>query len=190
MDRTIFRAALRASAKVTFTAAIASCGGAVLSTPGDASPAIRGDGAPQADDAYGSLLADAADASPPPMACTPPPAASLLLYPGQPDAGVSEALFDCCMAVIGPDVPNVGIEFGEASAQDAKVLDCCAVVIDRIDSTYADLDAGAHARVALADAGLDIYSCCYALSYHGGITCAPWGPPVPPAMPDARTDVA
>jgi hypothetical protein len=188
MDPRIFRAALRVSAKVALTATITSCGGMIRSTPeGDAS------GDPSATtDADGALRADASqpnavDVAAPPMACDPPPPATLL--PGGsgifPDAGVSEALFDCCVGLLAAEVPKAGLSFAGDAATDPEVLGCCGVAISKVESSYTDPAAAEHFQGALRDAGLDIYTCCFALNFHGGIACAPWGPPMPPAMPQA-----
>jgi hypothetical protein len=187
MDPRIFRAALRASARVALTATLASCGGLIRSTPegdgpGDASPAIDANGAPLADVSQG----DAVDLAAPPRVCDPPPPMALLPVAGGsglfPDAGVSEALFDCCVGVLAAEVADAGPHFSEPATNDPEVLGCCAVAVAELESSYRPPGGSANVQAALQDAGLDIYTCCSALNFHGGYACAPWGPPMPPAV--------
>src|SRR5260370_27398882 len=224
MDYMVFRAALRASAKVALTATLASCAGIVQSTnradtrDGGASPSPTGtapiaiaprpamvderaylaDAARPATVDYAVSIADVPrpptvdDATPLPAACDPPPVASLLPEIKHLDARVSDETFECCVSLLAPELlldaqPRV---FTDAAAHDPNVLDCCAVAIYRVDRGYGDPDAGARDRGRLADAGLTSFNslrgCCAALAYPlvEGPTCTPWGPPMPPAMPE------
>jgi len=184
MDRLVFRAALRASAKVALTATIASCGGVIqASSGGDAS-----DTAPRTPaDGGGAVATDAPTDAP---ACQPPPMASLLPRAQHPDAVVPDGTFACCIDVLEPLLRTDAAfaTLSDAAASDPLVVDCCAAVVVRVDDDYADLDAGARDRAALADAGLGpewgpLEPCCAPIGIPEGPTCTPWGPPMPPAMP-------
>jgi hypothetical protein len=199
MDALAFRAALRASAKVALGVA-AGCGGAI-STASDGPPPTTADASVghDATDAVEAAVAfDAAiafDSGVGPVdvsvanACNPPPASSLL--PEQLDAGVviTDSTFDCCASwlstVAGVDS---GVGFSDAAAADPDVTACCAVVVVRLDGDrgawLADPDAG-HAALDrdFALAAPVRWSCCVETGFPGGPTCAPWGPPMPPAMP-------
>jgi hypothetical protein len=210
MDSIVFRAALRASAKVALTAMF-GCGGAVQSTSDESR-----DGAWPPEDSMASI-ADASNAplvdvrspyqgtgasadteaaavldvaAPPPGNCDPPAPGDLLPHSTHPDAGVSDSLFDCCVALLRADFEldaSVAGTLTDAQAHDPATLGCCAVVVSRLDSTF-----GGNAQVSaldeLSDAGVDTFACCPPLGYPTGPTCIPWGPPVPPAM--TKTEMA
>jgi hypothetical protein len=196
MDKMIFRAALRASAKVALTATFASCGGAIQTTSNSdgrdaASPSATRPSpatiAPPYDGAPG------ADVAPHPESCDPPPVASLFPEPLHSGVPISDETFDCCLAVLAPQLRSDAQlpVLSDAAAHDPSVLGCCGVAIYRIDHDYGDPDAGAHDQADLADAGLgpglgwsNLQPCCPPLSYPEGPTCTPWGPPMPPAMPE------
>jgi hypothetical protein len=202
MDSIIFRAALRASAKVALTATLGSCGGVIRSPAGDgpeggspppvstasvedASPEDASDEPPIAAlDSPEQALADV-DASPR-ASCNPPAPADLFPESAHRDAGVGQALFDCCVAVLGTELaPEGGVSsamLSDAAAHDPTVLGCCAVAVAGLDSTYGDSDAGRHAQAELAAVGVDIFACCSGLDWPSGPTCTAWGPPMPRAM--------
>jgi len=186
MDKLVFRAALRASAKVALTATIASCGGAIqASSSGDSSDAATRE--PVAEAGGETALADA---PPDGQACEPPAAASLLPRAQHPGAVVPDGTFACCLDVLGPLLRTDAqiATLSDAAAGDPLVVDCCAAVVVRVDDDYSDFDAGARDRAELADAGLGpqwgpLEPCCAPLGYPEGPTCTPWGPPMPPVMP-------
>jgi hypothetical protein len=189
MDYTVFRAALRASAKVAFTATIASCGGAIQSAESREANDAAVDASTVSDPVADAALAPSPrDGTTSPTACSPPSPASLA-----PEAGgsvqVTDDTFQCCIALIAPELRTDAIvpRFDDAAASDPAIVGCCDAVIYRLDHDYSG-DAGAADRAALADAGLG-YSeyaggCCPVVAYPEGPTCTPWGPPMPPAMPE------
>jgi hypothetical protein len=205
MDSTIFRAALRASAKVALTATLGSCGGTidaasreardgsppppVTSTLADASTAVLADVAAPgevADAADASLVV--ADVAPPPVGCDPLAAGELFPKGMHGDAGVTEPLFECCVtflgSAIGTDASWPLPMLPDAEANDPNILGCCAVAVYHLDSVSNDRDASVGASAELANAGVNTYECCQAIGYPVGVTCTPWGPPMPPAMPE------
>jgi hypothetical protein len=189
MDPTIFRAALRASAKVALTATLSSCGGTIHTTPQGGPPDATADAwladAPAAVDAF--VVAD----SPGPGTCNPPPVSSLLPEPNHPGIRIGDDLFDCCATTLGSAlVADSGLlDPADAAASDPRVLGCCAVAAYRLNADVGP-DAGAFYgdMGTLMDAGVNVNSnfldCCYALKDYQGPACTPWGPPMPPAMPD------
>jgi hypothetical protein len=196
MDSVVFRAALRASAKVALTASLSACGGAVQTTTSSETPDAF------ADTSSGTVLGEGAapsDAGRAANACAPPPVASLLPEQNHPDAAVADETFGCCVRMVAAsfEQPEGGFQpmLTDAAVHDPTVLGCCAAVVVRLDSDYsATLAAQEQDRAELTDAGLgqgtyDPAGCCEALSsqlalYPSGPTCSPWGPPMPPAMPD------
>jgi hypothetical protein len=179
MDYSVFRAALRAAAKVAITTSVVSCGGNVAAIT-----------APR-NDAGGSDVPDAARSVDPVSladtrsSCNPPAAASLLPEALHADAGVSEEVFACCASELGTLLdaaapPNVE---AEAAAGDPEAVNCCAAVVFRLDTDYRSIGAntltGDEALV-----GSVRWTCCAFADHPEGPTCTPWGPPMPPAMPD------
>jgi hypothetical protein len=221
MDAVVFRAALRASAKVALTATLSSCGGALQTTSGegpdalaDATPVTTGDEAAQGDAVAGDdavawdATVDAvfADAIPEASvfatteggACTPPPVASLFPEDQHPGVRISDTLFDCCVAFLGSALRLDGGAFQATEAGDLRITDaeandptfagCCAVTVYRLDMDYGVLDSGVRDSITLQEAGISTYptleyGCCYTVPGVNGLTCTPWGPPMPPAMP-------
>ena len=118
MNPSIFRAALRASAKAALGAAIAGCGGMVGSSAERAAPEAS---APEA--------AAAADATP--VDVTSPDAA-------QAEVGAcDQQSFDCCVALLEAVPPNDGgFAFPDAAVGNPEVQACCATVIARLDYDY------------------------------------------------------
>jgi hypothetical protein len=195
MDATIFRAALRASAKVALGATISSCGGSIHATAaGDAVPDASTDAGagdePVLTDARiegAAVVQDAEGVG----TCNPPVASSLIPEQDHPGVRIDDGLFDCCASTIGSDFfldggPQVTLD---AAAADPRIMGCCAVVVYRLN---ADLGDGAAISVddgTLQEAGLTgvwsdvITTCCIPLHDYFGV-CTPWGPPMPPAMPE------
>jgi hypothetical protein len=187
MDHLVFRAALRASAKVAFTATLVSsgiaCGGEITNDvvgddaaqdPGDArAVAVAVVDAPATVDVADTVVDASATCEP------PPPAASLL------DGGpvvVSSSTFSCCAATLAGALDGGIVAFTSGPGQDPAVRDCCAVVI-------VGHPAEANAA-AMSQANNAHWPCCEALGFPANLTgtllgtCTPWGPPMPPAMPD------
>jgi hypothetical protein len=235
MDSTVFRAALRASARVTLTAAIASCGGAIRSTADrGADGSTSANPAPDADDpldpasldaaldeptpldatalfdgmalaevkapsddatlpdAIGPTVTDAdtADAAPLPTSCQPPLPASLLPAQAHADAGVADGVLSCCVVRLESIVfrdAGVSTVDGDSVVHDPETLGCCAVAINHLDRRLFQPRTDASPSTdPLLDAGItwwNLHTCCAAVGYPAGPTCAPWGPPMPPAMP-------
>ncbi len=210
MDRLVFRAALRASAKVAFTAAIFGCGG------GTALPGPAGQEAPHADASSGhdgatpdhDILADAMaqdSASPGDstgsdgsagddaggdggggLLCMAPEPSTLFPEATHAGVNVTEATFTCCLDLLEPLVGEGGSELGDAGMLDPAARACCGAVVYRLDAEEAE--AGFDSpdrkleRAKLGFMGQD--ACCRSLKEPMGVTCTPWGPPVPPAMDD------
>jgi hypothetical protein len=194
MDSIVFRAALRASAKVALTASLSACGGAVQTTSTNETPDAF------ADTSSGAVVGEAAapsDAGRTENVCAPPPVASLLPEQSNPDAAVADETFACCVHVLAAssEQPDGYLPIlTDAAAHDPTVLGCCAAVVVRLDSDFSGtgVDPLTRDRGEVAEAGLDqVYDparCCEALGsqlalYPIGPTCSPWGPPMPPAMP-------
>ncbi len=168
----IHRSALRAAAKVALTLSTASmlgaCGAQV--TPGAAPPQD------DAGDVEASTDTAVADTVKVPDAIIDATACG----PITPDAATPSQL-KCCAAKVkaafDPGAPpDAGGEAGVGSP-DPAIQECCREVFTVDDPTL--------------DLGLTFehwQGCCFALSkgpsedgWHG---CTPWGPPMPPAMPE------
>jgi len=174
MDPLVFRAALRASARVAFTAALVGCGGTAISG-GNPDPDHGTDTGKPTDDA---------------SICNAPPPSSLF-HTGVPADSVNPSMFDCCMAELTPLIAtDSGIESPDAAAAaaaDPNVVACCGVVVFAVNhDTGPRPSAEAKAEVAAFDElGWGARSlCCTLLKWpEEGSTCEAWGPPTPPAMP-------
>jgi hypothetical protein len=198
MDATIFRAALRASAKVALGATMTSCGGSVLAgAQGDAPDAVadawvdasRGDepvlaDATRAEDALAEQDVHGGGT------CDPPAASTLIPEQNHPGVRVEDAIFDCCASMIGSRLFLDGAPQAtpDAAAGDPRILGCCAVVVYRLNADQVDAGAALSDEATLQQAGVDypsslIPTCCAPLQEWYGI-CNPWGPPMPPAMPE------
>jgi hypothetical protein len=199
MDRLVFRAALRVSAKVALGAAVAGCGGLVGSTAERAAPEA---GAPEAaavspeaapEDAAAPVDVALADGSQVKAgACDPSSPSSVLPEDTHADAaaGITESTFDCCLAVLEAVPPNEGgFEFPDAAFGNPEVQACCATVIARLDHDYRDSWALVDAAQAILQGDMRaaepiVNACCQVeLPAAYGPTCTPWGPPMPPQMP-------
>src|SRR5579883_1907500 len=103
MNRSVFRAALRASAKVALGAAVAGCGGMVGSTAEHA--------ATEASTSDASPVTDATSVDAAAGACDPPSASSVLPEGLHADAaaGISASAFDCCVALLEAVPPDDGV---------------------------------------------------------------------------------
>jgi hypothetical protein len=212
MDPLVFRAALRASARVAFTAALVGCGGTVISG-GTADPDHGTDmGTPTDEASTGPDVAtnteagteagtsleggtgfeagqvqEAAIPGDSGLACNAPPPSSLF-HTGVPASSVNASMFDCCMAELTPLIAtDSGTDSADAAAADPNVAGCCGVVVFAVNhDTGPDASAQATAEVAAFDElGWGARSlCCSLLKWPGGgTTCEAWGPPTPPAMP-------
>jgi hypothetical protein len=198
MDATIFRAALRASAKVALGATMTSCGGSIhAGAQGDAPDAVadawmdasRGDepvlaDAPPTEDALAEQDVHGGST------CDPPAASTLIPEQSHPGVGIGDGLFDCCASMIGSKLFRDGAPQGapDAAASDPRILGCCAVVVYRLDAEQDDAGATLPDQGTLQRAGIAYYTdlipaCCEPLQTWYGI-CTPWGPPMPPAMPE------
>ena len=158
MNRSVFRAALRASAKVALGAAFAGCGGMVGSTAEHA--------APEASTPVEASPLDAAQQKA--RACDPPS-------------------FDCCVALLeAVPLNDGGFAFPDAAVGNSEVHACCATVIARLDSdirqTNDQPDAATAEQQNEQTAAPVRWACCQVTPTEGP-TCTPWGPPMPPEMP-------
>ncbi len=92
------------------------------------------------------------------------------------DASVDGAVFTCCVAFLQPYTPTGFQMFGAAAASDPRVHDCCQAVVLHVDQDTQDYGN-------LPDD--ERFACCNLLDTPIGPACTPWGPPVPPEMPEA-----
>jgi hypothetical protein len=204
MDSAVFRAALRASAKVALTATLSSCGGSIQThtddTPdaiADASRAATLDVSTPVDAVPDDVILEASvdvatdDAVADAGECRPPPMASLFPEQSHPGVTISDDVFDCCVTLLASELGTDGQapQLTDAQAHDPTFLGCCAATIYRLDNDY--FDGGRQDFTTLAEAGLSIYStlyvgCCENIPPGNAVgpTCSPWGPPMPPAMPE------
>ena len=200
MDRRVFAAALRASAKVAFAAALVGCGGTVAAQHGQGAE----DAAEPTDDAS-SPTAEASPIETPDapgpgrdagrgwdaegLACNAPPP-SVLFHTDAGSGAVGKETFDCCLGELAPlraTEAGPAPEGADAAAADPATVACCGAVVFAADQDYAETNRGAVAMAELQE--LDDFgwagreTCCRVLDWPGGATCTPWGPPTPPAMP-------
>ena len=192
MDTLVFRAALRAAAKVALSVAAVGCGGCggIADSEGRVpSTADAGGDVGAMRDGATSPEAGSRDA----LACNPPPESDLLPEGLHVDAGASLGgpIFDCCAAQLASLVSadgSVAFQLPDAAVADPEVTACCAVLIARLDydqgSAASDPDASVTALQRDGKLAAPArWACCSALGHPDGPTCTPWGPPVPPAMP-------
>jgi len=188
MNRSVFRAALRASAKVALGAAFVGCGGAVTSTAEHAAPEATAADAASADATPVDVSSpDAAQAEA--AACDPPSPSSVLPEGLHADAaaGIGQSTFDCCVSMLEAVPPNDGgFEFPDAAVGNPEVQACCATVIARLDydmrTTINQPDASTAGQQDEQTAAPVRWACCQVTPSEGP-TCTPWGPPMPPEMP-------
>jgi hypothetical protein len=213
MDRLIFRAALRATAKVALTAVVFGCGGTVISAGAEDPGMDAGGGGDPRPDAAGADHETLADVAPPDAAvegavaeeasspieassaeagavCSAPDPSTLFPETSHLHAKVSESTFACCVDELAPLFGEGGTETSEAGAMDPSVTDCCAATVFYLDRARGDALAPARALAQAKLGFLGEESCCRVLSFPVGVTCTPWGPPVPPAMPGEVEEVA
>jgi hypothetical protein len=171
--RLALRAAAKAALSVTF---FTGCGGMEMAQSED-------DAAVEAD----PLRADAVahdDASPSDARRAPTDGASLLC--STPPIGshdpVSKETFECCDRVVQAALGDANILSDADTAQSADV-DCCNAIVTAANDDHKLWTENAHV----------VGACCQALEQDGISTltaeggfgaCDPWGPPVPPEMPD------
>jgi hypothetical protein len=162
MDSKIRREALRAAAKLAFgtlsSVALIGCGGKT-----DFSRDLSGGNE------------DRADLSGPPDAACAYPAAVVLSESFPAKANFTKAELDCCTAHV-----EARIESAPATAwAESDVGNCCNAIITAVDAgmmTYGDVTGSVR------------QTCCFSgnqeleQSRWNHNLCAPWGPPVPPAL--------
>jgi hypothetical protein len=193
MNALVFRAALRATARVAFTAAIVGCGGTVSEGNGDAakSEAATGkEGSAMGTDAMpGKDAGHVEDTAPPGdsgLMCNAPLPSSLFDQDAA-ESAVSDSMFNCCIAELEPLIGgDSGLGASDAEAADPNLVACCGVLVFAADNDHIE-PIGKEATAQLtsfANLGNDRRStCCDVLKEPSGPTCTPWGPPMPPAIP-------
>ena len=207
MNHFVFRAALRASAKVALGAAFAACGGVVGST---AAPSAAEAAAPDAASVDATPNAVSVDATPNAVsvdatpvdvsspldapkqeagACDAPSPSSVLPEGAHADAAaeIGQSTFDCCVAMLKVVLPDEGgLAFPDAAVGNPEVQACCATVIARLDydmrQTITQPDASTAEQQDERTAAPVRWACCQVTPSEGP-TCTPWGPPMPPEMP-------
>ena len=162
MRADIHRAALRAAAKLAFSATVLGCGGATATEPSptadDKTPADTSstDGGRVAHDS--GRHEDAAT-----MVCGP----AVTAY---------QTREECCTWVVQEAYPDGSpdLSFNPAPNVSADVRECCQVLAHAADERIADGGDGWRWK----DRGM----CCAVIGFEAAATCTPWGPAVPPAM--------
>jgi hypothetical protein len=167
MDVRTRRESLRVVAKLVFgaasTLALTQCGGKTATPRESSGNDVQFAPAPVAD-----------------AACTFPGAVRLYSPPEAP--AFTRAEVDCCMGHLAPRVAT-----GGSQVRDATFANCCNAIIAASDSgmiQFADVESGVR------------QACCFsgtsdeqqAMWVHS--LCAPWGPPVPPAMDSTVEGIA
>jgi hypothetical protein len=204
MSPSVFNAALRATARVAFTAALAGCGGAILDN--DAARDVL-DSEAGSDTASGADVAttdaarrieldargDAVNVGDGSLACNAPPPGSLVAADAAASR-VSASMFDCCLRELAPRIGDAGTDSLDAAAPDPSVVACCSAVLFVVDhAEYAVLDAGEDSSAGANIARFEELgwharaTCCAVAADPRGVTCEGWGPPTPPAMPNERS---
>jgi hypothetical protein len=160
------RLALRAAAKAALSVTVLGCGGTTLTE-------ASGDPAPEA-----VTHVDAGT-------CNVPSAPSRDI--------VSQDAFDCCITRVDGMLGDSGSLPG-ANEYWSPAIPCCSAIITRLND-----DMNADANAAANDFnGQVVIACCETLGEHGFSTrlddggfgaCTPWGPPVPPEMPEHLFDL-
>jgi len=178
MNLAIRRMALRNAAKVALGTLVVGCGGSIAIGQDDAATdaKTKKDGAVV--DASVVPVEDAA------LACT-----------GATDIDASDVTsetFACCIAEVKSATGDAS-PWGDPNGPDASTvannpaaLNCCDVIVARIDNEPDGGDLGADYGAA----GDALNWCCIALNYPMGTACTPWGPPTPPSMEMALEEVA
>lgn len=184
MERKIFEAALRATARITFGTTLVGCGGVVTMPDGETDPG-EVSAAPGADHPDDGESGDDGEAIPhPPEVERPyapevPPAEVTCEAPGEDPgswATYDEATFGCCvdaLALVVPDDPEEA--WGVWGAPDDATKNCCTQVLA---PNYPFLWSGEPLPYPMPD---DVKAAC-CVDKHGNVGCTPWGPPAPPAM--------
>lgn len=152
--------ALRAAAKAALSLSLAGCGGTL--THGQ-------------DPEMGSSDMDSGPANHAVVAIGMPCTG----LDGSADASVSAATLACCNAFLAP---SADAAFGALAvdAGEPGVIGCCSAIVAYVDHSRS-VDAWASEEAVLP-------GCCQHVDPRPiGPACTPWGPPVPPAMPENRT---
>ena len=168
MDELTVRRALRAAAKVAFSFSVAGCGGAIAPEAAIDSGHVDTTG-PGADGGHVALsdAASSRDTGVVLASCNEP---SLGV-----DASVGDDTFACCRQRVDQAMSDASWpRLGDAAASDPGVVMCCNAVILHVEEKPADYAKASH----------EIQPCCQLLHSPIGVACTPWGPPVPPAMPE------
>jgi hypothetical protein len=174
------RAALRAAAKLACFSTALGCGGLVDSSKvstggggGDQTPtgtASNDDGSGRAD----ATVGDAIDAAAPAL-----DAMALTTCRQDP------LQLACCEAELFAEWPDGSTWTWKADASvPAGTRACCTVLQNYYDGQRADGNPAAYDWGS--DRNLRGPCCGGVLGWQSGGTCTPWGPPVPPAMPQRR----
>jgi hypothetical protein len=167
MRSDIQRAALRAAAKLVFSAGVFGCGGASAVDPSaqtdkaPADPASSTEGDLSASRDAGHRAHDAGNV------CDP-----------RTHYGLSKD--DCCADVVATAYPDGGPSWSQNPAPHVRteVRQCCQFLADEAD-----------AKAKMGQGGFSWPqrdTCCAVIGWTGAATCTPWGPAVPPPMPWAH----
>lgn len=174
MDFETKKAALRAAAKITLSIGATACAGSTASTEASSEQAYETRGA-YAGDGSSHRPGQGSDCD----SGQPITPASCLSGQSTPDAGPPPGELDCCRAHVASvfeplqeaGVPHWAMDGG------AETQACCQALAEDTDRHWGQGTPG-H-EFTQRDA------CCTVLGWNGSMACTPWGPPPPPAMPEA-----
>ena len=178
MDDNIRRRALLATAKVALSFTVMGCGTVVVMEAPDRpvgddpveQPPSEEPPKQLTDISHESLVDEP---EPEGLMCQAPPVGSEVPLE-------DEELVACCADELMPQLTAIQSsnelwsDFVNAAEQDPGVQACCSVILTANDANVLDVD----------DPNLwsTLQPCCATAGNVFGPTCAPWGPPVPPAM--------
>ena len=89
----------------------------------------------------------------------------------------------CCKEIVHHAFPDAGGFTSPPPQVSHEVKNCCSVLAKAADKRIAAGDPNGWSWPERSE-------CCSVLGWQGAATCTPWGPAVPPAMPNLRQDVA
>lgn len=176
MNDNIRRRALLATAKVALSFTVMGCGTVVVME--EPVPPISDDPVEQPPEEEPQQLTEMAHEDfaeeVEELMCQAPPVGSEVPLE-------DEELVACCVDELLPQLTAIQAnnepwsDFVNAAEQDLGMQACCSVLLAANDASISGGQAG------IADWGT-LQPCCATVDTGFGPTCAPWGPPVPPAM--------
>jgi hypothetical protein len=159
MDPRARELALRAAAKVAFAGSMFGCGN------GQSTPPVTGGSPPPTGSPTASSTAVATSTA----TSTPTSAPTSNVCAPKDLTTPTPGEVACCTDVVHAAVKGGG------GIQSPNEVDCCKALAAWNDG---QIKAGHGDQESMPERD----ACCKAMKWGGGITCTPWGPPVPPAM--------